>query len=138
MHIHEEDGMVHVHEHTHADGTTHSHPHTHEHAEDLENTGTVMHSHDHDEEHCHSHDHGHPHDHTHTHDHAHEAPKDLAQVKAVMKYMVDHNEHHAEELADLLGLLPENAKAQLTRAIGSFEAANVELSCVLDILEKEE
>jgi hypothetical protein len=49
--------------------------------------------------------------------------------------MLHHNEHHAEELAGLLDSLPENAKAKLSLAIGSFEAANVELKEVLDCLE---
>lgn len=50
-------------------------------------------------------------------------------------HMIDHNEHHAEELADLLDTLPTQAKKQLTRAIGTFEAANVELRQVLEYLE---
>ena len=49
--------------------------------------------------------------------------------------MLQHNEHHAEELADLLDSLPKHAQKKLTIAIGSFEAANVELQEVLDCLE---
>ena len=76
----------------------------------------------------------------HTHDHGHEhhdcgdasAPE---RARALLAYMIDHNEHHAEELADLLDTLPTQAKKQLTRAIGTFEAANVELRQVLEYLE---
>jgi hypothetical protein len=49
--------------------------------------------------------------------------------------MIHHNEHHAEELADLLDSLPKHAQKKLTIAIGSFEAANVELQEVLDCLD---
>ena len=59
---------------------------------------------------------------------------DIEKVKAILKYMAEHNEHHTEELADMLPLLPEDARNKLTRAIGTFEAANVELRGVLDSL----
>jgi hypothetical protein len=59
----------------------------------------------------------------------------MTQLKAILNYMVEHNEHHAEELADLLGALPAEPAAKLRKAIGSFEAANVELKMVLDSLE---
>ena len=96
----------HEHEHTHADGVVHSHPHTHD---------------------------G---DHAHTHSHASEAEASSAdKTRALLGYMIDHNEHHAEELADLLDTLPLQAKKQLTRAIGTFEAANVELRQVLEYLD---
>lgn len=96
----------HEHEHTHADGVVHSHPHTHD---------------------------G---DHAHTHSHASEAEASSAdKTRALLGYMIDHNEHHAEELADLLDTLPPQAKKQLTRAIGTFEAANVELRQVLEYLD---
>ena len=49
--------------------------------------------------------------------------------------MLHHNEHHAEELAALLDSLPKKAQKKLTIAIGSFEAANVQLQEVLDCLE---
>jgi len=108
MHINEEMSHTHSHTHTHADGTTHSHPHDHEH----------------------EHGHGHEHD----HDHA-AAPTDPEQVKAILTYMLHHNEHHAEELAGMLEILPEKARAKLSLAIGTFEAANVELKEALECLE---
>ena len=82
----------------------------------------------------HDHDnHSHDHDHPHTHD-ADAAP-DPAKTKALLAYMVHHNEHHADELASLLDSLPERAKKKLSSAIGAFEAANVELREVLACLE---
>ena len=103
---------THAHEHTY----THEHPHSHEHP----------HEHDHDHEHTHSHEH--------THD---DGPKDIEKVKALLTYMISHNDHHAEEMADLLDSLPENPREKLQKAIGMFEAANVELGEVLESLKQE-
>ena len=91
--------------------------------------------------HGHTHEHSHEHTHSHVHadgtvhTHSHEAPQDADKVKALLNYMVEHNEHHADELADLLDMLPDKAKDKLTKAIGTFEAANVELRAVLEELE---
>lgn len=57
------------------------------------------------------------------------------QVKALLKYMIHHNDHHADELASLLNQLPEKAAKKLLMAIGTFEAANVELQEVLECME---
>ena len=57
------------------------------------------------------------------------------ETKALLSYMLHHNEHHAEELAALLDSLPKKAQKKLSLAIGSFEAANVQLQEVLDCLE---
>ena len=120
MHINDETGHSHTHEHTHshlhADGTVHTH--THEHVHSHQHThGGVIHTHEDSKV------------------HAPESAGDMDKLKAILGYMVDHNEHHADELADLLDSLPEGAKARLTKAIGTFEAANVELRAVLEELE---
>ena len=102
--------------------------------------------HNHVHPHSHSDDHGHSHSredgHVHTHPHTHEeAPThsegktNLQETKALLSYMLHHNEHHAEELAALLDALPKNAQRKLILAIGSFEAANVQLQEVLDCLD---
>ena len=66
--------------------------------------------HEHDHEHTHSHDHcGHSHTHTHAdgtvHSHSHTHSQATAsspeEALALLKYMLDHNRHHAEELHDL-------------------------------------
>ena len=72
-------------------------------------------------------------DHMHTHDHFHTDDK-MAEIKALLAYMIDHNEHHADELADLLDALPPKAQKKLRIAIGTFDAANVELREVLESL----
>ena len=84
----------------------------------------------------HTHDgytHTHPHVHNESHTHS-DGPADLTETKALLSYMIHHNDHHAEELAALLDSLPKKAQKKLMIAIGSFEAANVELQEVLDCL----
>ena len=56
------------------------------------------------------------------------------ETKALLTYMIHHNEHHAEKLAELMDSLPQEARKKMSIAIGSFEAANVELQAVLDCL----
>lgn len=65
---------------------------------------------------------------------SHEA-KDIQEVKALLRFMIDHNDHHNDELADLLDSLPPKVQKLMLRAIGSFECGNVELAEVLRALE---
>ena len=90
------------------------------------------HSHDHEQEHIHAHMHeGAAHTHTHGHDHT-----GAARTKALLAYMIEHNDHHAGELAALLDEVDGAAKKKLSEAIGSFEVANVQLREVLALLEE--
>ena len=63
-----------------------------------------------DGEHGCSHGHDHGHTHEHAHDHSHEHCGACAQTKpgseqeALLSYMLDHNKHHAAELAELARL----------------------------------
>lgn len=96
----------------------------------------VEHDNERPEKHTQEHTHTHSHEHTHEHGHDHEdGPMTMEKVKALLGYMVSHNDHHAEEMADLLDHLPEASREKLLKAIGTFEAANVELKEVLDTLE---
>ncbi|MBQ9647916.1 MAG: cobalt transporter [Oscillospiraceae bacterium] len=105
---------MHEHEHTHT--YTHSHPHEHE------------------EGHEHEHTHTHEHDHEHAHDHGDIPPAE--RTKALLAYMIDHNEHHASELAELVDGLEGEARKRLLEAIGSFEVANVQLREVLELVKE--
>ena len=94
------------------------------------------------DEHTHEYTHSHGDAHVHTHIHSHdddqthsESTTNLKETKALLSYMLHHNEHHAEELAALIDSLPKNAQKKLLTAIGTFEAANVELQEVLACLE---
>ena len=73
------------------------------------------------------------HDYPHSHD---ETASSLEETKALLAYMIHHNEHHSEELAGMLDSLPEKARKKLLTAIGTFESANVELQEVLDSLSE--
>ena len=109
----------------------HSHTHTHD---------GVEHTH----EHHHHHDHDHDHDHHH-HDHGHDCAGSCAscggcadpkeEIKALMKYMVNHNTAHANELAELAKKLGElgdrTACEQVLLAVSDFEKGNLRLSTVL-------
>ncbi len=86
--------------------------------------------HEHEHEHTHAEPHSHPHEHTHGHG---EIPPQ-ERTKALLAYMIEHNEHHAEELAELLDGLEGDARKRLLEAIGSFEVANVQLREVLELL----
>lgn len=57
-----------------------------------------------------------------------------AQTKALLRYMTEHNEHHASELEGLLKDLPKDAAARLNHAITIFQTANAELRAVLESL----
>ena len=101
----------HTHEHTHGD-VTHTHTHTH----------------DHDHEHSHSHDHGCAPEHCGEH-----TPRE--ELMALMKYMVNHNTAHANELAGLAKKLEEMgdkaAYEQVMLAVSDFEKGNLRLSTIL-------
>lgn len=102
--------------------------------------GTDMeHNHGHTHEHLHTHEHNHDHHHEHDHEHSHEHNHEICgndRTKALLTYMIDHNDHHAQELAELLVSVDGAAKKKLTEAIGSFEVANVQLREVLELLEE--
>ena len=90
--------------------------------------------------HGHSHDHGHEHDH-----HHHDAPAAEAtpmdEIVALMKFMVAHNEAHAQELAELAQKLDDagnrSAYRRIMDAVASFDMGNATLSSVLDDLSAE-
>ena len=84
------------------------------------------HTHDHDHEHPHTHDHAHP------HEHGHGGEKTVA----VLRYMLDHNVHHAGELSDMADQLTGEARHQLLHAVESFDQANGYLSAALEELRK--
>ena len=66
------------------------------------------------------------------------AEADLAQTRVLLEYMLRRNENHNAELADLLDHLPAKAQEQLLMAIGTYEAANVELREVLNSISGKE
>ena len=85
---------------------------------------------------AHSHG-GFVHSHTHgDHDHCHEeeaAP--MEEMLALMKYMVSHNDSHAQELAELASQLKEAGKTrgyqQIMSAVADFDVVNAQLDAVV-------
>ncbi|MGX8705985.1 MAG: cobalt transporter, partial [bacterium] len=61
-----------------------------------------------------------------------------AEIVALMRYMVNHNTAHANELAQLAGRLKELgdelAYGQVMQAVSDFEKGNMRLSTVLAAL----
>ena len=104
----------------------------------------------HDHEHHHNHSH-HEHDHHHDHDHHHCEPSACAscsgcgehspkeELVALMKYMVNHNAAHANELAELakkLGDMGDKmAYEQVMLAVSDFEKGNLRLSTILAAMQ---
>ena len=138
------------HDHLGGCGHQHTHSHTHEHTHD-----GVTHSHAHD--HAHTHEHGHPHEHDHlhgeghSHDHSHDCGghchscgggcehSPMEELTALMKYMVNHNTSHANELAALAVQFEKAgnhmAYEQVMAAVSDFEKGNLRLATILSSLE---
>ena len=92
---------------------------------------------------AHSHG-GHAHSHAHG-DHDHHHGGDLAPIDellALMKYMVNHNDAHCQELAELADQLKEAGRSrayrQLMEVVADFDMVNARLDAVLKELKTEE
>ena len=94
---------------------------------------TVTHTHD---GHTHSHTHGHD------HEHVHSAATPMDELLALMKYMVSHNDAHAQELAELADQLRDAGKTrayqQIMDAVSNFDMVNAQLDAVLKELTVDE
>ena len=66
----------------------------------------------------------------------------MEELLALMKYMVSHNDAHAQELAELAEQLKEAGKKRayqkLMDAVASFDMANAQLDAVFKELTQEE
>lgn len=82
-------------------------------------------------EHCHDHDHGHPH--THTHEGA--KAQSPEETLALLKYMVEHNRHHGEDMHEVYHALADSGRAQeaelVHQAMHLFEDANEKLELAM-------
>ena len=84
----------------------------------------------------HSHSHG-SHSHSHSQDLAHSAQEaaPMEELLALMKYMVNHNDAHAQEMAVLASQLRELGKAHaydaIMDAVSDFDMVNAKFSAVL-------
>ena len=66
----------------------------------------------------------------------------MEELLALMKYMVSHNDAHAQELAELADQLKSAGRAKayqkLMDAVASFDMANAQLDAVFKELTQEE
>lgn len=86
---------------------------------------------------------GHTHSHDHTGDHTHgDGDTPMEELLALMKFMVSHNDAHAQELAELAGQLKDAGKAraynQIMDAVANFDIVNAQLDAVVKELSAEE
>ena len=90
--------------------------------------------------HRHGHSHGHGHDHDHHHHAAPAVATPMDEMMALMKFMVAHNEAHAEELAQLAQQLEDAGRRSAYRrvmdAVSYFDMGNATLAAVLDELRR--
>ncbi len=94
------------------------------------------HEHGHDGAHTHTHEHTHGGESgVHTHEHTHGETGEKAV--AVLRYMLDHNIHHAAELNDIAQQFTGEARHQLLHAVESFDEANGYLSAALELMKED-
>lgn len=87
-------------------------------------------------DHEHGHEHTHMHEHSHEHEHLHaEGGAVSPETVAVLRYMLEHNVHHASELNDLAQQLTGEARHQMLHAVEAFDQANGYLSAALELLK---
>ena len=94
-----------------------------------------MHDHEHEHTYAHSHPHEHEPDHAHAPMTGGVAPEE--RTRALLADMIEHNEHHASELSELVDSLDGAARKRLVEAVGNFEAANAQLREVLELMKGE-
>ena len=90
-----------------------------------------------------SHSHGGlTHSHAHGGDHTHGEAAPMEELLALMKFMVSHNDAHAQELAELAEQLKtagkERSYGQIMDAVANFDMANAQLSSIVKELAEEE
>ena len=92
--------------------------------------------------HSHAHAHSHDHDHSHGAGHRHcveETP--MEELLALMKYMVAHNDTHAQEMAELATKIRDAGKVHAYRkimdAVADFDILNAKFDAVLKELMQE-
>ena len=78
------------------------------------------------------------HIHSHDHDHVHAHVQDVSGEErlALLKYMLSHNAHHAEELHELAHGIPGEAEELLHAAVADIESSNEKLARAIEMLEK--
>ena len=89
--------------------------------------------------HSHAHAHSYVHDHSHVGGHEHcDEFTPMEELLALMKYMVSHNDTHAQEMAELASRLKDAGKLQAYRqimdAVADFDMLNAKFDAILTML----
>ena len=58
------------------------------------------------------------------------------RIRAILQYMVKHNDRHAQQLSELCPLMPDDLQDRLRRAVGTFEAATADLAGLLESMNE--
>ena len=74
--------------------------------------------------------------HSHDHSHAHGQEVSAEERLALLKYMVQHNAHHAEELHELAHTLEGEPAEFLHNAVKDIEESNKKIEAALKLLEE--
>lgn len=85
-------------------------------------------------------EHGNPvhHGHEHTHEHTHGETQEQDKTLVLIQYMLDHNTHHADELAEMADSLAydkEIANA-IMDAVADFRRGNEKLARVISLAKE--
>lgn len=97
-------------------------------------------THVHEHSHTHEHEHGgHTHVHTHadgtTHSHSHASVSSPEEALALLRYMLSHNRHHAEELHDLAHCFDEVSGDLIHQAVDKLGESNDLIEEALSLIE---
>lgn len=76
------------------------------------------------------------HEHNHEHEHCHACEVNTEEMTALLKYMLDHNRHHADELHDLAHNLDGEARELVHAAVINLESANDKMAKALKAMNK--
>lgn len=70
------------------------------------------------------------------HNHCHACEVNTEETAALLKYMLSHNRHHADELYDMANSLDGAAKELVHAAVIDIESSNDKIAKALALLEK--
>ncbi len=76
----------------------------------------------------------------HGHDHGEQAANGRDKQKALLQYMVDHNEHHASELDDVAQKFLDDGQPevseQIRKAVDEYQKGNMYLKLALSLVKE--
>ena len=83
----------------------------------------------------HTHEHIHTHSHDHSHNHSHPVASSMEEAVALLRYMLDHNQHHADELHELGHCFEDEIADLVHDAVDSLQDSNTYLEQALSLLD---